>query len=142
MLHIDGVHSGYLDFFVNCVENILLLLQRGRMFNQYLHFSVSVCARIKSVKQLRPHYYINLSRLSTTVPSTAMADVTNGNSGKVTIGTHNGSFHCDETLACSMLKLLDRFKDAEIVRTRDQSLLDKCDIVVDVGGVFDPKTHR
>ena len=58
------------------------------------------------------------------------------------IGTHNGSFHCDEVLACAMLKHLPDYKEAEIVRTRDQSILEKCDIVVDVGGVFDPKTHR
>jgi len=58
------------------------------------------------------------------------------------IGTHNGAFHCDEVLACAMLKQLPEYKEAEIVRTRDQALLDKCDIVVDVGGVFDPKTHR
>ncbi len=24
------------------------------------------------------------------------------------IGTHNGSFHCDEVLACSMLRVLPR----------------------------------
>ena len=61
---------------------------------------------------------------------------------KMKIGTHNGTFHCDEVLACSMLKYLPEYKDAEIVRTRDQSQLDLCDIVVDVGGVFDPKRHR
>ena len=33
-----------------------------------------------------------------------------------TIGTHDGKFHCDEVLACSMLKLLPEYKDAEIVR--------------------------
>ncbi|KAM3842402.1 MYG1 exonuclease [Diretmus argenteus] len=33
-------------------------------------------------------------------------------------------------------------KDAEIIRTRDPALLAKCDIVVDVGGEFDPKRHR
>ncbi|XP_064634503.1 MYG1 exonuclease-like [Lineus longissimus] len=58
------------------------------------------------------------------------------------IGTHNGTFHCDEVFACHMLKLLPQYKDAEIVRTRDQALLDGCDIVVDVGGVFDPEKHR
>ena len=58
------------------------------------------------------------------------------------IGTHNGAFHCDEVLACAMLKQLTEYKEAEIVRTRDQALLDECDIVVDVGGIFDPKTHR
>ena len=34
----------------------------------------------------------------------------------IKIGTHNGTFHCDEVLACYMLKLLPEYKDAEIVR--------------------------
>ena len=29
-----------------------------------------------------------------------------------------------------------------IVRSRKQEDLDKCDVVVDVGAVFDPATHR
>ena len=36
--------------------------------------------------------------------------------GIMKIGTHNGSFHCDEVLACFLLKQLDQYKDAEIVR--------------------------
>jgi len=32
------------------------------------------------------------------------------------IGTHSGTFHCDEALACYMLKQLPEYKDAEIVR--------------------------
>ena len=35
------------------------------------------------------------------------------------IGTHNGKFHCDEVLACFMLRKLEEFGTAEIVRTRD-----------------------
>ncbi|KAG7281780.1 hypothetical protein CRUP_037061 [Coryphaenoides rupestris] len=58
------------------------------------------------------------------------------------IGTHNGTFHCDEVLACFMLRQLPEYKDAEIIRTRDPKELAKCDIVVDVGGEFDPKKHR
>ena len=58
------------------------------------------------------------------------------------IGTHNGHFNCDEVLACAMLKHLPDYKDAEIVRTRDLELLDQCDIVVDVGAIFDPAKHR
>ncbi|VDH93711.1 Hypothetical predicted protein [Mytilus galloprovincialis] len=58
------------------------------------------------------------------------------------IGTHNGSFHCDEVLACFLLKQLPTYKDAEIIRTRDQKVLDTCDIVVDVGGIFDPSKNR
>jgi uncharacterized UPF0160 family protein len=58
------------------------------------------------------------------------------------IGTHNGTFHCDEVLACCMLRQLHEYKDAEIIRTRDQAALEECDIVVDVGGVYEPEKHR
>lgn len=54
-----------------------------------------------------------------------------------TIGTHDQSFHCDDVTACYMLKQLPRFKDHDIVRTRDEELLGKCEIIVDVGGVLD-----
>eukprot|EP00163_Fabomonas_tropica_P029450 TRINITY_DN6305_c0_g1_i2.p1 TRINITY_DN6305_c0_g1~~TRINITY_DN6305_c0_g1_i2.p1 ORF type:complete len:120 (-),score=8.44 TRINITY_DN6305_c0_g1_i2:139-498(-) len=43
----------------------------------------------------------------------------------VKIGTHNGHFHCDEALACAMLKLLPEYKDASITRTRDPAVLDE-----------------
>ncbi|KAF6765936.1 GAMM1 protein [Ephemerocybe angulata] len=58
------------------------------------------------------------------------------------IGTHNGTFHCDEALAVYMLKLTDTYKDAEVVRTRDPAVLDTCDIVVDVGAVYDHAAKR
>ncbi|CAG0891137.1 unnamed protein product [Cyprideis torosa] len=58
------------------------------------------------------------------------------------IGTHNGVFHCDEALACYLLKVLPEFKDAEIIRTRDEKVLESCDVVVDVGGIFDPEKFR
>lgn len=35
------------------------------------------------------------------------------------VGTHNGSFHCDEALGCFMIRLTHKFSNAEIVRTRD-----------------------
>ncbi|BFZ04100.1 hypothetical protein BsWGS_07139 [Bradybaena similaris] len=60
----------------------------------------------------------------------------------VKIGTHDGKFHCDEVLACFLLKQLDQYKHAEIVRSRNPGLLEGCDIVVDVGAVYDPSTHR
>lgn len=58
------------------------------------------------------------------------------------IGTHNGAFHCDEALACAILRSLPDFEGSEVVRTRDPKLLDTCDIVVDVGGVFDHQAKR
>jgi uncharacterized UPF0160 family protein len=59
-----------------------------------------------------------------------------------TIGTHDGSFHADEALACFLLKLLPHARDAAIVRTRDAARLAACDAVVDVGGVFDAAALR
>ena len=32
------------------------------------------------------------------------------------IGTHNGTFHCDEVFACFMLKQLPEYKHAQIIR--------------------------
>ncbi|EIE18778.1 metal-dependent protein hydrolase [Coccomyxa subellipsoidea C-169] len=60
----------------------------------------------------------------------------------VKIGTHNGSFHCDEALGCFLLKRTDHFKDADIVRTRDEDILKQLDIVIDVGGKYDPDACR
>lgn len=58
------------------------------------------------------------------------------------IATHNGKFHADEVFAISMLRRLERFADAEIIRTRDAQLLETADVVVDVGGKYDPAAHR
>ncbi|CAI5718590.1 unnamed protein product [Peronospora destructor] len=58
------------------------------------------------------------------------------------IGTHNGTFHCDEALAVSMLKLLPKFAAHDVLRTRDEVELAQCEVVVDVGGTYDPETLR
>ncbi|XP_075485504.1 uncharacterized protein LOC142525197 isoform X2 [Primulina tabacum] len=58
------------------------------------------------------------------------------------VGTHNGSFHCDEALGCFMIRLTNKFSDAHIVRTRDSQVLDTLDAVLDVGGVYDPVKDR
>ena len=39
------------------------------------------------------------------------------------VGTHNGSFHCDEALGCFMIRLSDKFSGADIVRTRDPKVI-------------------
>jgi len=65
-----------------------------------------------------------------------------GAAKRIKIGTHNGTFHCDEVMACYLLKLLPEYKDADIVRSRDPAVLATCDIVVDVGGVFNASQCR
>ena len=58
----------------------------------------------------------------------------------LTICTHNGQFHCDEALGCYLLKILH--PRARILRSRDPKVYEKCDIVLDVGNVYDPKCNR
>ncbi|XP_071576247.1 MYG1 exonuclease-like [Temnothorax nylanderi] len=60
----------------------------------------------------------------------------------VRIGTQDGSFYCSGVFACALLKLLPQYKDASIVRSRNPSVLDACDIVVNVGGEYDPSRNR
>ena len=55
-----------------------------------------------------------------------------------TIVTHSGTFHCDESLACFLLRQTNDFRGASILRTRDPQLVDEAEIVVDVGAVYDP----
>lgn len=38
--------------------------------------------------------------------------------------------------------MLPEYTDASVTRTRDYALLEAMDVVVDVGGVYDPATHR
>lgn len=59
------------------------------------------------------------------------------------IATHDGRFHSDEVLACCMLtKYTALYKNSTIIRTRSIPIIEKQDIVVDVGGIYDPLKHR
>ena len=83
----------------------------------------------------------------------------------VRIGTHDGTFHCDEALGVYMLRrtavrpiafpfaslhvslqpwtpATQAFKDAEVVRTRVPEVLNDLDVVLDVGAVYDPGAHQ
>jgi uncharacterized UPF0160 family protein len=59
---------------------------------------------------------------------------------KQIIATHSGKFHADEVVACWMLKR--KFKQAEIVRTRDEKIIEKAYIVVDVGKNYNHEKKR
>tara|TARA_B100000795_G_scaffold265300_1_gene246935 strand:- start:1041 stop:2291 length:1251 start_codon:yes stop_codon:yes gene_type:complete len=61
---------------------------------------------------------------------------------KNAICTHSGSFHCDEALAIGLLKLMPRWKDSPVIRTRKSDIIDACKIVVDVGGTHDHSKSR
>ena len=57
------------------------------------------------------------------------------------VGTHSGTFHADDVLAFALIrKFVD--PDATVVRTRCREQLERADIVVDVGGVYDSSILR
>ncbi|XP_074574902.1 uncharacterized protein LOC141831445 [Curcuma longa] len=87
----------------------------------------------------RSFAYFSGSRMAGTVVSYSTAS---HGTGTKRVGTHNGCFHCDEALACFMIRRTAKFSGAEIVRTRDTQLLDTLDAVLDVGGEYDPSRDR
>ncbi len=56
------------------------------------------------------------------------------------IVTHNGHFHADELLAVATLLL--KYPEAEVVRSRDEKVIESADIVVDVGQIYDSSKLR
>jgi len=60
---------------------------------------------------------------------------------KILCATHSGSFHADDVVAYSVLKIA-LGDTMEFIRTRDLEVLKTADVVFDVGGIFDPETHR
>lgn len=59
-----------------------------------------------------------------------------------TVGVHDGSFHADEVSACALLIHFGLVDRQNVVRSRNLELLDKCEYVCDVGGVYDPSKKR
>lgn len=57
-------------------------------------------------------------------------------------GTHDGSFHADEVTAAALLIITDKIDRDKIHRSRDALVLDRCQYVADVGGIYDPKIKR
>lgn len=56
------------------------------------------------------------------------------------IATHNGNFHADDVFSVAALKIV--FPSFELVRTRDLERIGQADVVIDVGGIYDPDTDR
>jgi uncharacterized UPF0160 family protein len=63
---------------------------------------------------------------------------------KIIIVTHNGSFHADDVFACATLSIwADKNQySTRIIRTRDPSIIERADYVIDVGMQYDPKKNR
>lgn len=60
-------------------------------------------------------------------------------SSALKICVHSGGFHADEALGYFLLKLLPKFKDAALVRSREPEQWEASDIVIDVSGKYDGK---
>jgi len=60
----------------------------------------------------------------------------------LTMGTHSGTFQCDEALGIWMLRVLPKWTDARLIRSRDKEVLAPLDIVIDVGGSYSPADNR
>lgn len=58
------------------------------------------------------------------------------------IATHNGKFHSDDVFAVAALLLLYGEDSVRVIRSRDPLVLEKADIVLDVGGIYDEKINR
>lgn len=56
------------------------------------------------------------------------------------IVTHSGNFHTDDVFGVATLLFV--YPDYEVVRSRDEQIISSADIVVDVGGVYDPSKLR
>lgn len=53
--------------------------------------------------------------------------------------THSGRFHADEVFACAMILMIKKIK---IVRSRDEDVIAKASLVLDVGGQYCPESGR
>ncbi|XQW83909.1 MYG1 family protein [Thalassotalea piscium] len=58
----------------------------------------------------------------------------------ITIATHNGNFHADDVFSIAALKHI--FPRFNLVRTRDLTIIAQADIVIDVGGEYNPDAGR
>lgn len=62
---------------------------------------------------------------------------------KLKCATHSGPFHADDVLAAVLLKFKGYITDFnDVIRSRDAAILDRCDILFDVGGSYDPDKKR
>lgn len=96
------------------------------MFSTRLSHSLS-----QRVSALRRHFlfplnlHLNLDLMDADTPrvcafsSVGVAASGEAGQNKKRVGTHNGSFHCDEALACFLIRLTSKFAAADVVRTRD-----------------------
>ncbi|KAA3454844.1 protein-like isoform X1 [Gossypium australe] len=112
------------------IQEGMWAITRGGFYQKLLNFPKTISRPLMATS--------NLIRVSSPAYSTGSLN----NVPSKRVGTHSGSFHCDEALGCFMICLTTRFSNSEIVRTRDPKVLEGFDAVLDVGGVYDPSRDR
>jgi len=63
---------------------------------------------------------------------------------KIIVVTHDGDFHADDVFACASLLLWAQKKGEKlkIIRSREKEDIEKADMAVDVGRIYDPVKNR
>lgn len=61
---------------------------------------------------------------------------------KIRIVTHNAGFHADDVFGVATLMLLLGKDNVEVIRSRDQAIIDSGDYVLDVGNIYDPEFNK
>lgn len=56
--------------------------------------------------------------------------------------THNDRFHADDVFATAVVRIKFGKENLEIIRTRDEEIIQIGDIVLDVGSVYNPENNR
>jgi uncharacterized UPF0160 family protein len=56
--------------------------------------------------------------------------------------THNDRFHADDVFTMATLRILFGSQITEVIRTRDETIIQIGDIVFDVGNIYDPSKNR
>lgn len=85
---------------------------------------------------------LNFPEFENLVQTINKTEVQSATSSPSHIVTHNGHFHCDEAMACALLKILPTYNSMDICRTRDPNLIKNGAIVVDVGAEFSSDNKR
>ena len=53
------------------------------------------------------------------------------------IGTHASNYHCDDVTGTVILRYTKEYQHHKVLRSLDMNELNKCDLVFDIGGIYD-----
>lgn len=61
---------------------------------------------------------------------------------KKRIVVHSGDFHADDVFSVAAMQMLFGKENVVVERTRDEKAMSRADMVIDVGGIYDPERDR